>query len=149
MTQEDLQDIVVIDPIIQVVHGDTGDHTFTLSGILLADSSEEAIRAMAEQEEGDLALKDLVERHMDLDEGALSRHVVFRPKEGRILISEEPTFGRVYTIVRSGDEVDRVMNWALEGVASGTRYRGMSYEEGIYDMVSWLVGDSDDAPDAE
>ena len=149
MTQQDLQDIVVIDPIIQLVYGDTGDHTFTLSDILLPEHSEELIRVMAESDDGDLALTDLVERHMDLAAGTLSRHVVYRPKEGRILISEEPTFGRVYTIVRSNDEVERVLNWALEGMARGTRYRGMSYEEGIQSALMWLFGDWSDAPDAE
>ena len=149
MTQQDLQDIVVIDPIIQLVYGDTGEHTFTLSDILLPGDADVGVERMATSDVHDTELKARVERHMDLAAGTLSRHVVFRPKEGRILISEEPTFGHVYHIARDSDEVERVLNWAQEGVASGTRYRGMSYEEGIQDVLMWLFGDWPDAPDAE
>ena len=149
MTQQDLQDIVVIDPIIQLVYGDTGDHTFTLSDILLPGDADAIVERMATSDVHDTELKARVERHMDLAEGALSRHVVFRPKVGRILISEEPTFGRIYTIARSGDEVLRVLAWATEGIAHGTRYRGLSYEDGVNDTIMWLIGDSNDAPDAE
>ncbi len=55
----------------------------------------------------------------------------------------------MYQIKRSGDEIDRVMNWAHEGQNSGTRYAGMSYEEGITAMLDWLTGISDEAPDDE
>ncbi len=52
-------------------------------------------------------------------------------------------------IARSDDEIARVENWAVEGVDEGTRYPGMSYEQGIVDVLQWLSGDSDHAPDEE
>jgi hypothetical protein len=52
-------------------------------------------------------------------------------------------------IVRGQDEIDRVLNWAVDGLHAGTRYAGMSYEQGILDMHDWLVGDSDQPPDED
>lgn len=52
-------------------------------------------------------------------------------------------------IVRSETEINRVLDWAQEGEDQGTRYAGMSYEQGIKAMYAWLVGDEDAAPDAE
>lgn len=50
-------------------------------------------------------------------------------------------------VVRDEDEIARVENWAVEGVDEGTRYPGMSYEQGIVDMLARLRGDNDIAPD--
>jgi len=50
-------------------------------------------------------------------------------------------------VVRTDDEIARVENWAVEGVDYGSRYHGMSYEQGICDILQWLRGDSDVAPD--
>lgn len=52
-------------------------------------------------------------------------------------------------IVRTEEEVNRVLNWAAEGVEQGTRYSGMSYEQGIQDMCDWLTGHSGVAPDED
>lgn len=52
-------------------------------------------------------------------------------------------------IVRTEEEVNRVLNWAMEGVEQGTRYSGMSYEQGILDICDWLTGHSELAPDEE
>ncbi len=48
--------------------------------------------------------------------------------------------------VRNDEEIARVENWAVEGVDEGTRYPGMSYEQGVVDTLAWLRGDSEDAP---
>ena len=32
---------------------------------------------------------------------------------------------------------------------AGTRYPGMSYEEGVRDALEWIVGDRDEAPLAD
>lgn len=50
-------------------------------------------------------------------------------------------------IVRTETEIARVENWAVEGIDEGTRYSGMGYEQGIADVLAWLRGDSDTAPD--
>lgn len=52
-------------------------------------------------------------------------------------------------IVRTEAEVKRVVDWAMEGIQQGTRYAGMSYEQGIQDMCDWLTGHSDHAPDED
>ena len=50
-------------------------------------------------------------------------------------------------IVRSKEEIDRVLDWAIEGQDQGSRFPGMSYEDGIRETIDWLTGYSDDAPD--
>ena len=53
------------------------------------------------------------------------------------------------TIIRSEDEINRVLNWADEGVEDGSKFPGQSYESGIKAMYEWLVGDTEDVPDPE
>ena len=53
------------------------------------------------------------------------------------------------TIVRTTDEIDRVLDWAAEGIDGGTRYADMSYEQGVQDMYDWLFGFTDHAPDED
>ena len=48
--------------------------------------------------------------------------------------------------VRTDEEIARVENWAMKGVDEGSRYPGMSYEQGIADTLAWLRGDIEDAP---
>lgn len=50
-------------------------------------------------------------------------------------------------IVRTQEEVDQVLNWASEGIDGGSKYPGMSYEEGVRAAVDWLTGFTDDRPD--
>lgn len=52
-------------------------------------------------------------------------------------------------IVRTEQEIARVENWAFAGLDEGTRYVGMTYEQGLIDMLEWLRGDTDHAPDEE
>lgn len=47
---------------------------------------------------------------------------------------------------RTEDEIGEMENWACEGFNSGTRYPGMSYEQGVMDALHWLRGDNDHAP---
>lgn len=53
------------------------------------------------------------------------------------------------TVVRSDSQIDNVRNWAIDGVDKGTRYPGMSYEQGVEDMAAWLFGESDENPTGE
>lgn len=52
-------------------------------------------------------------------------------------------------VVRTEQEIARVENWAFAGLDEGTRYAGMTYEQGLIDMLEWLRGDTDYAPDEE
>ena len=52
-------------------------------------------------------------------------------------------------VVRTNEEIERVENWAVEGADAGGRYSGMSYEFGILDLLYWLRGDNDQAPDQD
>jgi hypothetical protein len=52
-------------------------------------------------------------------------------------------------VARTDEEIARVEDWAFEGWDKGTRYPGQSYEQGIMDVMSWLRGDNDHAPDEE
>jgi hypothetical protein len=50
-------------------------------------------------------------------------------------------------IVRSEEEIKRVEGWAEEATDNGTRYPDRSYEDGIGDLLGWLRGDMNVAPD--
>jgi hypothetical protein len=52
-------------------------------------------------------------------------------------------------IIRNETEIQRVLNWAQQGVQNGSHFRNMKYEEGLIEMFDWLVGNSDDAPDEQ
>ncbi|KKN77936.1 hypothetical protein LCGC14_0355010 [marine sediment metagenome] len=54
-----------------------------------------------------------------------------------------------YVIKRTDDEINRVVNWARDSQDQGTRYPGLSYEEGLTAMADWLTGFEDIAPDAD
>lgn len=49
-------------------------------------------------------------------------------------------------IVRSESQVKNVRDWAWEGKSAGSRYSGMSYEDGIEDVLAWLFGETDENP---
>jgi hypothetical protein len=55
----------------------------------------------------------------------------------------------MFEIVRTEEEFNRVWNWADDGHNMGTRYPGMSYEQGIIDVMNWLCGDDNHAPDED
>lgn len=52
-------------------------------------------------------------------------------------------------VIRTEKEITRVEDWAIEGIEDGSRYPGMSYEQGVLDALQWLRGDTDNAPDEE
>ena len=55
----------------------------------------------------------------------------------------------MYTVVRTEEEINRIMDWAYDGVENGSKYSGMSYEEGIVTILDWLAGLTDDDPIGE
>lgn len=70
------------------------------------------------------------------------------PGENSIVVGES-TFLSPRTIIRTTDEIDRVMDWVSEGEDRGTHFNGESYENGIRAMYEWLVGITNTAPDEE
>ncbi len=49
--------------------------------------------------------------------------------------------------LRTEEEIMRVENWAVEGINEGSRFSGMSYEQGILDTLDWLQRLDAHAPD--
>ena len=52
----------------------------------------------------------------------------------------------MYRIARTEAEIDEQLNRAAEAVDDGTRFPGASYEEGVMDAMSWILGQDDTAP---
>ena len=52
-------------------------------------------------------------------------------------------------ILRSEQEVDNVHNEALNAMDKGTKFPGMSYEEGIDAAIRWMRGDTEVHPMAD
>ena len=51
------------------------------------------------------------------------------------------------TIVRTKEEIDEVLNEVNEIKNSvGSKFHGMSYEEGLEAMHDWLTGETDENP---
>jgi hypothetical protein len=49
-------------------------------------------------------------------------------------------------IVRRKQEIEGVLQWADDGIRTGSHYRGLKYEEGLIDMYEWLTGIRDESP---
>lgn len=50
-------------------------------------------------------------------------------------------------IMRDQAEIDDVLNKCFEHINQGTtKFRGMTYEQGVDEMYQWLTGQSDDNP---
>ena len=52
----------------------------------------------------------------------------------------------MYQIKRTDEEIDNCLNEAAAGEAEGSRWPGMSYEEGVGAALRWIIGDSEDNP---
>ena len=48
--------------------------------------------------------------------------------------------------MRTQDEVDGQLNLAAEGVDNGSRWPGMSYEQGVEAALRWMTGQTEDKP---
>lgn len=49
-------------------------------------------------------------------------------------------------IIRTNEEINSVLAACNENIESGSKYSGMSYEEGIKAMYDWLIGNTDEYP---
>ena len=48
--------------------------------------------------------------------------------------------------MRTRSEIDEVLNKAVEGMDSVSKWPGMSYEEGVNAALLWVTGDRDEDP---
>lgn len=55
----------------------------------------------------------------------------------------------MYETARTEREIEDARNAATEQVENGTRWPGMSYEQGVEDALAWVVGDTDESPMAD
>lgn len=51
-----------------------------------------------------------------------------------------------YSIVRSAEEIDELLDKCSDGINDGTLYPGISYEQGIQEAIYWLTGFHDINP---
>jgi hypothetical protein len=50
-------------------------------------------------------------------------------------------------ITRTDEEINKLMDDAVRSIDEGTRrYPSQSYEEGIYEALKWVTGQTDDHP---
>ena len=49
-------------------------------------------------------------------------------------------------IYRNDDEIDEVVGKCADAMNEGSKYPGLSYEEGVLAMLYWLTGASGDNP---
>lgn len=53
----------------------------------------------------------------------------------------------MYEVKRSQQEIDDLRNRVVPAIDAGeTRFRGMTYEQGIDEAIRWLFGETDDHP---
>ena len=53
----------------------------------------------------------------------------------------------VYMVKRSDEEIDEQLNIAMEQFdKGGSKFPGMTYEQGVAEALQWVLGDSDDQP---
>lgn len=52
----------------------------------------------------------------------------------------------MYIKKRSDKEIDAVLNQAAEQIEEGSKWPGMSYEQGVEAGVKWVLGETDDNP---
>ena len=98
----------------------------------------------------DTTLIRRVESYLDLPENAMNQMIVQRPEEGNILITAKTRFGGVYYLTVDSDQIDEVLNWAVEAEnKGGSKFPGMTYEQGVRAAIDWLVGNTSDRPDAD
>lgn len=50
-------------------------------------------------------------------------------------------------IVRDEEQIERVRDWAQDAVCEDRTDYDLTYEQGVYDMAMWLLGQMDEAPD--
>lgn len=52
----------------------------------------------------------------------------------------------IYEIKRTDAEIDEQLNKAADGINDGSKYPGMSYEDGIQQFWLWVTGVTNDPP---
>jgi hypothetical protein len=52
----------------------------------------------------------------------------------------------MYRIERNDREIDRLLDDTIQAESEGTKFPGMTYEEGVRAAIDWITGNSDDYP---
>jgi len=52
----------------------------------------------------------------------------------------------IMAVVRTTEEIEDQIELAVEGIEHGSKFRGMSYEDGVKYALEWVTGQSDDKP---
>lgn len=52
----------------------------------------------------------------------------------------------LYRVQRLPQEIDEQLNRAVEAEATGTKYPGMSFEDGVKEGIEWVLGLTEDLP---
>jgi hypothetical protein len=55
-------------------------------------------------------------------------------------------FGRNKMTIRTDKELNDCEDWASQAEEDGSRYPGMTYEQGVLDTLHWMRGDADVGP---
>lgn len=51
-----------------------------------------------------------------------------------------------YVVVRTSADIDDVMNEAMEAQDEGSKFPGMSYEQGVTAGINWVLGNTSENP---
>lgn len=49
-------------------------------------------------------------------------------------------------LIRTDKEIDEQLDLANEGINNGSKFHGMSYEEGVKNAIEWMRGDVNEKP---
>jgi hypothetical protein len=52
----------------------------------------------------------------------------------------------MYETKRTNNEINEQLNLAADGVDQGSKFPGMSYEQGVENAINWLIGNDDSPP---
>lgn len=52
----------------------------------------------------------------------------------------------IYEVKRRSAEIDDVLNRAWDSDEEGSRYPGMTFEQGVREAIEWITGNQDDMP---
>ena len=87
-------------------------------------------------------VKRQVAGELGTDESNLDGYVVDRHENGNITVRPQARFGGYFSVVRSDQEIEDMYVKAGDAAMEGTKYPGMSYEEGIREVLAWLTDKS-------
>lgn len=52
----------------------------------------------------------------------------------------------MYELKRTNKEINEQLDRATEGINEGTKFHGMSYEDGVRAAIDWMLGNVEEKP---